>query len=59
MEKRMEAVTVKTGKEGNILIEQEYVGNDQPNVIEITPDQVDVIVQWLQEAKAELQKKTK
>jgi hypothetical protein len=50
---------VKTGKEGNILIEQEYVGNDQPNVIEITPDQVDVIVQWLQEAKAELQKKTK
>lgn len=53
MEKRMEAVTVKTTKESTILIEQEDVGSDQPCVIAITPDQVDIIVQWLQEAKAE------
>lgn len=58
MEKRMEAVTVKTTKEGSIVLEQEYVGSDQPCIIAITPDQVDVIIQWLQEAKAELEKKS-
>jgi hypothetical protein len=57
MKKTMEAITIRTA-EKEIVIEQEDTSSNEPNIIGISPDQVDVIVKWLQEAKAELEKKT-
>ncbi len=54
MEKHMEEVGVKT-EDGNILIFQINHGDD--SVIVVSPDQVDTLVSWLQEAKAEMESK--
>jgi hypothetical protein len=58
MEKHMEEVSVKTNEEGKILIVQDNPVGDHDDTIILEPDQVDVIIQWLQEAKAEIQKKS-
>jgi len=54
----MEEVSVKTNEEGKILIVQDNPVGDHDDTIILEPDQVDVIIQWLQEAKAEIQKKS-
>jgi Holliday junction resolvase len=53
MEKRMQEVGVRTGKEGDIQIFQSGLGDEE--AIYITADQVEILVQWLQQAKAELE----
>jgi hypothetical protein len=58
MEKHMEEVSVKTTEEGKILIVQDNPVESRGDTISLEPDQVDVIIQWLQEAKAELEKKS-
>jgi len=52
MEKHMEEVGVKT-EDGRILIFQINHGDD--SVIVVSPDQVETLMAWLQEAKAELE----
>ena len=52
MEKRMMEVGVRTTEEGHIEIYQGGIGGESDSVY-ITADQVDVLVQWLQQAKAE------
>jgi hypothetical protein len=54
MEKRMEPLKVRTTNDGQILIEQEFHSDDSHGVF-VDPSQVDLLIQWLQEAKAELQ----
>jgi hypothetical protein len=51
MEKRMEPVSVKT-HEGKIWIEQSELG-DEISII-LDPAQVPTLIQWLEEAAAEL-----
>ncbi len=51
----MEEVAVLTTTERMIEIQQTNVGEDNPTVIVISPDQVDVLIMWLREAKQELQ----
>lgn len=53
MKKRMEALTVETTEQGQIVISQDDVGGGEPTII-IDPSQVPLLVQWLQEAAAEL-----
>ena len=50
----MQAVTVRV-QTGSVFIEQDN-GQQHPDCIEIHPDQVPLLVSWLQEAKAELEK---
>ena len=58
MKKHMEEVSVQTSEEGKILIVQANAVGDHDDTISLEPDQVDVIVKWLQEAKTELENKT-
>jgi hypothetical protein len=51
MEKRMEAVSVST-KDNLIWIEQSQNGQD--NGVVVTPDQVPILIGWLQEAVKDL-----
>ena len=41
-----------------ILITQPYTMNDQPDKIKVSPEQVDALIEWLKEAKAEIEGKT-
>ena len=50
MEKRMTAVKVWTKDDGVIYIEQE-IPQDDNAIIGIYPDQVELLIQWLNEAK--------
>lgn len=52
--RRMEEVTVNTTTEGMIEIEQP-AGHDEPSRIILTPEQVPILVKWLQEAAAEIE----
>lgn len=55
MEKRVEALEIKTTTDGAIdLIQGNGHHDDEPSVIRIPVDQVDLVIQWLKEAKAEL-----
>ena len=55
MKKRMEEVEVRTEK-GAIYIEQPVFGQNDPACILISPEQIDMLVNWLQEAKEEAMK---
>jgi hypothetical protein len=55
MKKSMEPLKAGTTSEGQILIEQEFHGSDESQGVIVDPSQVDLLIQWLQEAKAELQ----
>jgi hypothetical protein len=61
MEKRMLALSVSTVYEpnGEILIEgpeyHDMNGDLTRETIKISPDQVDILIQWLKDAKAELE----
>ena len=51
MEKKAEQFAVGTTDEGSITISQEHFGNDTPETVYIHPDQVDLLIQWVKEAK--------
>lgn len=53
MKKLMQEVSVSTEEDGDIALEQSHHCQDAA-VIYISPEQVDTLVVWLQEAKAEL-----
>jgi hypothetical protein len=51
MDKRMEELIVRTTEAGIIEIAQPYVyAEEEPKVI-VHPDQVEILIRWLQEAK--------
>ena len=56
MEKRMEPLSVST-RGGQIWIEQEVVGEEHG--VAIYPDQIPVLIEWLNEAAAEIAAETK
>ena len=58
MDKEMFEVRVHTEKR-KIFIEQPYVMQDEPNLVIISPEQVDGLIEWLKEAKAECADNTK
>jgi hypothetical protein len=53
MEKEMTDLKVYVSDKGFICMEQSAGGYDDPSAIAIHPDQVDILVQWLQKAKGE------
>lgn len=54
MEKRLEPLEIKTTNEGAIELIQDDFDQERIAVIRISPDQVDVVIDWLKQAKAEL-----
>jgi len=57
MDKEMFEIRVYTEK-GEIFITQPVPMEDAPNSIIISPEQVDALIEWLKEARAELEGKT-
>ena len=57
MDKEMFEIRVSTDK-GKIFIEQPVPMEDAPNIIIISPEQVDAVIEWLKEARAELEGNT-
>ena len=53
MKKEMLDMKVSTLDE-NILIEQSARGAENDSVVVIFPEQVDILIEWLKEAKAEI-----
>jgi hypothetical protein len=51
MKKTMESVTVEVWDSNEIAIVQPDYGSDHPSTILISPDQVELIIRWLREAK--------
>jgi hypothetical protein len=54
MQKRMEAINIRTLDDGFIEISSDDYGEGQQQ-ISIPVEQIDTVIKWLQEAKAELQ----
>lgn len=58
MEKRMEQLEVMTTKEGAIdIVQGDSFHGEENQVVRIAPDQVEILIQWLKEAKAEIMEK--
>lgn len=55
MVRRMEQIEVSIGKHGHILIGQDDPQNDGAVVIVVHPSQTDLLIQWIIEAKAEIE----
>lgn len=53
--KQMEQVEIYTSKEGYIVLSQPNFGDDDSKII-IHPDQVGILIKWLQDLKRELKK---
>ena len=56
MEREMLEVGVSTLNQESILITQPVPFKNDDAVVMIKPEQVDILIEWLQEAKAELEK---
>jgi hypothetical protein len=54
MNKQMLEVSVKTTEEGMVEIIQEDPGMQDSSYVKLAPDQLDTVISWLKEAKAEL-----
>lgn len=54
MQKKMEELSVLTTSEGMIEIQQSAFDENNPTVILISPDQVEILIAWLREAAKEL-----
>lgn len=56
MEKRVEPLELKITKDGAVdLIQSRFGDDDEADVIRIPYHQIDLVIQWLKEAKAELE----
>lgn len=53
MKKSMECITVYVSKEKEVCIKNDYHGGSDDIPVSITPEQVDIVIQWLKEAKEE------
>lgn len=53
MKREMLYVSVETDKSGNIELSQYQEDSEDRDVISIIPEQVDILVRWLQDAKKE------
>ncbi|MGD8672927.1 MAG: hypothetical protein PVH86_06395 [Thiogranum sp.] len=56
MEKNLEPLIVRTTNDG-VEIVQDYQTGDRESVIFVRPEELDILIAWLQEAKSELEKK--
>ena len=57
MRKVMQQIKVSVRDDGDIWISQPAgLGYDEDAIVSISPDQVDLLVQWLKEAQAEASK---
>ena len=50
MEKRMEQIKVYISDDNHVCIEQDNFQNDDSHIA-VCPEQVDILIQWLKEAK--------
>ena len=57
MDKEMFEIRVSTDK-GKIFITQPVPMQSEPDSIIISPEQVDALIEWLKEAKAEIESDT-
>jgi hypothetical protein len=56
VEKNLEPLIVRTTNDG-VEIVQDYQTGDRESVIFVRPEELDILIAWLQEAKSELEKK--
>ena len=54
MVRRMEQIEVSIGKHGHILISQDDAAKEGGIIVVVHPSQTDLLVQWILEAKAEI-----
>jgi len=54
MQRKMHEISVRTTTEGMIELEQSIGEEENPNIIEISPDQAEIVIRWLKEAYEEL-----
>lgn len=52
MTRRMEAIEVYVGEQGNVCIKCDGYGNDDA-IVFMSPEQVDTVIEWLKLAKEE------
>lgn len=57
MARKMESIKIEATKHGMISISQDVPYNDIAEQIIISPDQVDILCQWLKEEKDKLKGK--
>lgn len=57
MARKMESIKIETTKDGMISISQDDPYNDVGDNIIISPDQVDILCQWLKEERDKLKGK--
>lgn len=57
MARKMEQIKVESTDDGMISISQEYVYEENPIKIIISPEQVEVLCQWLKEERDKLKGK--
>ncbi len=55
MVRRMEQIEVSIGKHGHILIGQDDAERNGGIVLVVHPSQTDLLIQWIMEAKAEIE----
>ncbi|MBW8017134.1 MAG: hypothetical protein FVQ82_13190 [Planctomycetes bacterium] len=54
MKKKMEELEVYVSEENNVCIKGSYdIHAEVDSIVIMNPEQVDVVIQWLQEAKSE------
>lgn len=53
MERRMEAVRVYVSDNNKVLIEQADAPGNDDAIVELHPDQIDLVIAWLKEAQTE------
>jgi len=57
MARKMESIKIETTKNGMISISQDDLYSDTDIIIIISPDQVDILCQWLKEERDKLKEK--
>jgi len=51
MKKSVYQLSLSTDDEGTVLLEQQNNSGNESSIIAIHPDQIDMVIGWLQEAK--------
>jgi hypothetical protein len=57
--KEMQQVEVYVNEKNLIVISQDYFGKKEPDCVSIHPDQVELLIKWLNEAKGEIEQISK